>query len=143
MRIRQHIGNVDIQLNTDRLDRNGKEAQKLLNLQVVADTEPFIAFQTGQAREQVAFPQGLYGGEIEYYAPHMHYIYIGEIYGPNIPIKDAEGNITGWYSPPKKHPTGRKMQYHTPGTTDHPFEKAKELHKDDWLRLVRRTYSRN
>ena len=48
MRIRQHIGNVDIQLNTDRLDRNGKEAQKLLNLQVVADTEPFIAFQTGQ-----------------------------------------------------------------------------------------------
>ena len=40
MRIRQHIGNVDIQLNTDRIDRNIREAQKLLNMQVVADCDP-------------------------------------------------------------------------------------------------------
>ena len=45
MRIRQHIGNVDIQLNTDRIDRNIREAQKLLNMQVVADCDPLIPFQ--------------------------------------------------------------------------------------------------
>lgn len=143
MRIRQHMGNVDIQLNTDRIDRNIREAQKLLNMQVVADCDPLIPFQQGALRNSVNYPQGIYGGEIEYNTPYAHYQYEGIVYGPNIPIRDAEGNITGWYSPPSKHPTGRKMQYHTPGTTDHPFEKAKELHKDDWLRLVRRTYGRN
>lgn len=139
MRIRQHIGNVDIDIDTKRIDRNLKEAQKLLNMQVVADCDPLIPFQQGALRNSVNYPQGIYGGEIEYNTPYAHYQYEGEVYGPNIPIKDAEGNITGWWSPPKKSPTGRKLQYHTPGTTDHFFEKAKEQHGADWLRLVRET----
>ncbi len=139
MRIRQHIGNVDIQLNTDRIDRNLKEAQKLLNMQVVADCDPLIPFQQGALRNSVNYPQGIYGGEIEYNTPYAHYQYEGVVYGPNIPIRDAEGNITGWYSPPKKNPTGRQLQYHTAGTGDHWFEKAKAQHGDDWVRLVKRT----
>lgn len=139
MRIRQHIGNVDINIDTKRIDRNLKEAQKLLNMQVVADCDPLIPFQQGALRNSVNYPQGIYGGEIEYNTPYAHYQYEGEVYGPNIPIRDAEGNITGWYSPPKKSPTGRKLQYHTPGTTDHFFEKAKEQHGADWLRLVKET----
>lgn len=35
MRIRQHIGNVDIHIDTKRIDRNLKEAQKLLNMHYV------------------------------------------------------------------------------------------------------------
>lgn len=139
MRIRQHIGNVDIQLNTDMIDRNLKEAQKLLNEQVVADCDPLIPFQQGALRNSVNYPQGIYGGEIEYNTPYAHYQYEGIVYGPNIPIRDVQGNITGWYSPPKKNPTGRPLQYHTEGTGDHWFEKAKEQHKDDWVRLVKRT----
>lgn len=139
MRIRQHIGNVDIQLNTDRLDRNMKEAQKLLNMQVVADCDPLIPFQQGALRNSVNFPQGVYGGEIEYNTPYAHYQYEGIVYGPNIPIKDAEGNITGWYSPPKKNQTGRPLTYHTEGTGDHWFEKAKQQHKQEWIDLVKRT----
>lgn len=137
MRIKTHVGNVDIQLNTDRIDSNLKEAQKLLNEQVVADCDPLIPFQQGALRESVNYPQGIYGGEIEYNTPYAHYQYVGKAYGPNIPIKDAEGNITGWYSPPKKNPTGKPLTYHTPGTTDHFFEKAKEQHGKGWLRLVR------
>lgn len=139
MRIRQHIGNVDINIDTKRIDRNIKEAQKLLNMQVVADCDPLIPFQQGALRNSVNYPQGIYGGEIEYNTPYAHYQYEGEVYGPNIPIKDADGNITGWWSPPKKNPTGRKLQYHTPDTTDHFFEKAKEQHGADWLRLVKET----
>ena len=116
-----------------------KEAQKLLNMQVVADCDPLIPFQQGALRNSVNYPQGIYGGEIEYNTPYAHYMYEGEVYGPNIPIRDAGGNITGWFSPPKKHPTGRPLQYHTEGTGDHWFEKAKEQHGDDWVRLVKRT----
>lgn len=139
MKIRQHIGNVDIQLNTDRIDRNMKEAQKLLNMQVVADCDPLIPFQQGALRNSVNYPDGLYGGTIEYNTSYAHMLYVGEVYGPNIPIRDSDGNITGWYSPPKKHPTGRPIQYHTPGTGKEWFEVAKQRHADDWLRLVRET----
>lgn len=142
MRIRQHIGNVDINIDTKRIDRNLKEAQKLLNMQVVADCDPLIPFQQGALRNSVNYPQGIYGGEIEYNTPYAHYQYMGEVYGPNIPIRDAEGNITGYWSPPKKHPTGRQLQYHTAGTGDHWFSKAKEMHKDEWVRLVKQTAGR-
>ena len=143
MRIRQHIGNVDINIDTKRIDRNMKEAQKLLNMQVVADCDPLIPFQQGALRNNVNYPQGIYGGEIEYNTPYAHYQYMGEVYGPNIPIRDAEGNITGFWSPPKKNPTGRQLQYHTAETGDHWFEKAKEMHKDDWVRLVKQTAGRD
>ena len=139
MRIRQHIGNVDIDISDARLRRNMKEAQKLLNMQVVADCDPLIPFRQGSLRNSVNYPQGIYGGEIEYNTPYAHYQYMGDVYGPNIPIRDTEGNITGWWSPPKKHPTGRKLQYHTAGTGDHWFSKAKEMHKDEWVRLVKQT----
>lgn len=141
MRIRRHIGNVDIDISDARLRQNLKEAQKLLNLAVVGDCDPLIPFQQGALRNSVNYPGGIYGTEIEYNTSYAHYVYVGEIYSPNIPIKDAEGNITGWFSPPgkKKQPTGRKMAYHTPGTTDHFFEEAKRLHKNEWIKLVKET----
>lgn len=139
MRINSHIGNVDIKIDTSRIDKNLKECQKLLNMQIVADCDPLIPFQQGALRNSVNYPQGIYGGEIEYNTPYAHYQYEGIVYGPNIPIKDAEGNIIGWYSPPKKNPTGRQLTYHAAGTGDHWFEKAKQQHGDDWIRLVKRT----
>lgn len=139
MRINSHVGSVDIKIDTKRIDNNIRTAQRLLNMQVVADCDPLIPFQQGALRNSVNYPQGIYGGEIEYNTPYAHYQYMGEVYGPNIPIRDAEGNITGWFSPPKKNPAGRPIQYHTAGTGDHWFEKAKEQHKDDWVRLVKQT----
>ncbi len=143
MRIRQHVGNVDIDISDARIRGNLREAQKLLNMQVVADCDPLIPFQQGALRNSVNYPQSIYGGEIEYNTPYAHYQYMGEVYGPNIPIRDSAGNVTGWYSPPQKHPTSRPLHYHTEGTGDHWFEKAKEQHKDDWVRLVKETAGRN
>lgn len=141
MRLNTHIGNVDIHIDTRRIDRNFKEAQKLLNMQVVADCDPLIPFQQGALRNSVNYPQGIYGGEIEYNTPYAHYQYQSVVYSPNIPIKDSEGNITGWFSPPgqKKQPTGRTLQYHTPGTTGKWFEVAKERNLQSWVRLVKET----
>ena len=64
MRIRQHIGNVDIQLNTDRIDKNLKNAQIALNEQIAADCDPYIPFQHGALAGSVHYPQGIAGGEI-------------------------------------------------------------------------------
>ena len=139
MKINTHVGNVDIKIDTSRIDMNVKEAQKLLNMQIVADCDPFIPFQQGALRNSVNYPEGIYGGEIQWNTPYAHYQYMGEVYGPNIPIYDGDGNLTGYFSPPKKNPTGRPLHYHTESTTDHWFEKAKAQHKNDWVNLVKKT----
>jgi hypothetical protein len=140
MEINRVVGDVHIQLDTSRIDGNIKEAQAKLNGQIVADCEPLVPFRQGALRNSVFYPQGIHGGEIEYNTVYAHMIYAGIVYSPNIPIKDATGNITGWFSPPgkKKTPTDRKLQYHTPGTTDHFFDKAKETHLQEWIDLVKK-----
>lgn len=141
MKISTHVGNVDIKIDTSRIDKNAKEAQKLLNMQIVADCDPLIPFQQGALRNSVNYPEGIYGGEIEWNTPYAHYQYMGEVYGPNIPIYDGDGHLTGFWSPPNKKPTGKKLQYHPEGTErgDHWFEKAKAQHKAEWVNLVRKT----
>ena len=74
MRIRQHVGNVDIKFDTNRIDRNMKECQKVLNLAVRTDCEPLVPHLNGQLRRSAIFPEGVYGGELEYNTPHAHYL---------------------------------------------------------------------
>lgn len=51
-------------------------------------------------------------GIVEYKSPYAHYQYHGVAYGPNYPIMDGS-EITGWYSPPHKTPTGKKLKHST------------------------------
>lgn len=140
MRIHNHVGSVDIKFDTKRIDKRLLECQKVLNLAVRTDCEPLVPVLNGDLRRKAWFPDGVYGGILEYNSMYAHYQYMGEIYGPNIPRKDDNGNIVGWYSPKgkAKHPTGKKMaNYSQSGTGPEWFEKAKEQNKDKWLRLVR------
>lgn len=123
----------------DNFILHAREAQKKLNMQVVADCEPLVPFRQGALRGSVRYPLGIYGNVIEYDVPYARYLYGGEVYGPNIPKKDADGNIVGWWSPPNKKPTGRALTYHTEGTQDHWFEEAKARHLNEWTELVRNT----
>ena len=62
-----------------------------------------------------------------------HYLYMGEIYGPNIPIYDG-GELMGFWSPPHKTPTGRKLKYSTfrhPLATDHWDQAMMTARKDE------------
>jgi hypothetical protein len=140
MEINRVVGSVHIKLDTSRIDGNIKQAHTKLNEQIVADCEPLVPFRQGALKNSVNYPDGISGDYIEYNTPYANYVYIGEVYGPNIPIKDAAGNLIGWRSPKDKpkHPTGRKMVYHTLGTTDHFFDKAKETHLQDWIDLVKK-----
>jgi hypothetical protein len=138
-KINTTVGNVSIKIDTIRLDRNLKEAQRLLTNQVWADCDPLIPFQQGGLKNSATM--GINADYIQWSAPYAHAVYEGFVFTPNIPIKDSAGNITGWFSPPgkRKQKTDRKMQFHTPGTTDHFFEKAKRIHGSEWVRLVKET----
>lgn len=144
MKIRTRSKSTDIQFSSGRIDRNIREAQKLLNLQVAADCDPLIPFQQGALRNSVTYPDGIYGGTIQWGGeevgvPYAHLQYVGEVYGPNYPRKDSDGNVVGWYSPPNKHPTGRPLTYHTPGTGKEWFEVAKQRKGKQWIDLVKKT----
>ena len=125
------VGSVNIKLDTGRMDRNLRNAQKLLNLQVVADCDEYIPMSQGALRGSVRYPDGLYGGCIEYNTPYAHYQYMGELY------LTADGR--SWaHKYEKKYPTGTPLNYNAAGTSDHWFEKAKAAHGNEWVDLVRR-----
>lgn len=130
------VGGVSIRIETDRLDRNIREAQKKLNMQVVADCDEYIPMQQGALRGSVGFPQGIYGDEISWNTPYAHYQYEGELY--------LAENGSSWANKyEKKYPTGQPLNYHTPGAEPHWFEKAKETHKEEWVNLVKREIGKN
>ena len=54
------------------------------------------------------------GTNIIYKQPYAHYMYKGDVMGPNIPIKEGD-IIVGWFSPKgkPKHYTGKKIKYNT------------------------------
>ena len=73
--------------------------------------EPYVPMQSGL----LATTHQVTPDFVRYYLPYAHYQYTGDVYGPNIPIKDKDGNIVGFFSPPgqKKHPTGAQLKYST------------------------------
>lgn len=57
---------------------------------------------------------------ITWRTPYAHYVWAGNVYGPNIPIhpKGDKDTVIGFYSPKgkTKTPTGNAMTYSTPGS---------------------------
>lgn len=131
MRYRKKVGSIDIKLDTKRIDDNTLNAQKLLNMQVVADCDEYIPFTQGALRGSVTYPEGIYGGEIAYNTPYAHYQYAGELY-----LTSDGRSFADKYE--KKEPAGRPLQYHAAGTGDHWFERAKQAHGSQWVELVKR-----
>lgn len=133
MKINTHVGNVDIKIDTSRIEGNLKEAQKLLNMQIVADCTPLIPFQQGGLRNSVNYPQGIYGGEIEWNTPYAHFQYVGYV------RTDENGRVFVGKHEEKPILTNRPLHYSQLETTDHWFDKAKEQHGKEWVDLVKRT----
>ena len=136
MRINRTVGIVHIKLNTDKVDNNTREAQKQLNMQIAADCDPYIPFQQGALRNSMRYPEGVYGGAIEWDTPYAHYQYIGLL------RTDEIGRVFVGKGESKPVLTDIPLLHHTPGTTDHWFDKAKEDHYDEWVDLVKRTAGR-
>lgn len=139
MRIVSTVGCMHIKVDTKRIDSAIERAQNKLDERVLGDCTPYVPALGGHLREvgHISEP-----GTIEWDTVYAHYQYTGEVYGPNIPIMDDFGNITGWWSPPHKYPTGRPLHYREPGTGDHWFDRAKQEHGQQWIDLVKREVGR-
>lgn len=131
MRYDKTVGCVDIHIDTSRIDNNIRNAQKALNMQVVADCDEYIPMQQGALRGSVNYPDGIYGGEIAWNTPYAHYQYMGELYL-------TEDGRSFAFRGERKYPTGLPLQQHHPGTADHWFERAKQAHCEQWIDLVKR-----
>lgn len=126
------VGSVDIHITTKRMEKNLRNAQKLLNTQIVADCDLYIPFQQGDLRGSVRYPDGIYGGVIEYNTPYAHYQYVGML------RTDEDGRVIVGKDEIKPILTKTPLVQHEPGSTDHWFDAAKQAHGSQWLDLVRR-----
>lgn len=72
---------------------------------------PYVPFESGTLRDSVTIKPK----EITHNAPYAHYMYIGDVYGPNYPITQ-NGVQVGFFSIPNrpKHKTGGKLKYKNP-----------------------------
>ena len=131
MKYAKTVGCVDIHIDTSRIDNNIRNAQKALNMQVVADCDEYIPMQQGALRGSVNYPDGIYGGEIAWNTPYAHYQYMGELYL-------TEDGRSFAFRGERKYPTGLPLQQHHPGTADHWFDRAKQVHCEQWIDLVKR-----
>ena len=121
-------------LTTEKLNRT----QKLIDSECIRLIKPYTPFRNGFLERSATLGTVIGSGKIQQISPYARYLYYGEVYGPNFPIKE-NGIVIGWYSIPKmkKHPTGRNLKY---DTSKHPqagkmwFERMKADRKDEILR---------
>ena len=99
---------------------------------------PYMPFRSGALIKLTETATVAGSGRIVCPGPYAHYLYMGEIYGPNIPIREG-GQTVGFFSPPSKQKTGRPLTYDTtknPLAGAHWFERMKADHKDDILKVA-------
>lgn len=134
MKFKRTIGDVGFSLDTGRIERNMKEAQKQLNIMVTADSNQFVPMEQGALRNSVRYPQGIHGGEIAWNTPYAHYQYEGELY------LDENGNSFA-AKHERKYPSGKRLEQSTEMNalaSDHWFERAKEGNLKKWEHQVKR-----
>lgn len=114
----------------------GKEGILFLAHQAKAFMDPYVPARNQVLAQNVRVTAEEDCGHITYNSPYAHYQYEGEVYGPNIPIFEEDGEtVSGWRSPPHKTPTGRKLEYRKvphPLATSH-WDKAMVVARGDEL----------
>lgn len=114
----------------------GGHVQKVVDTAVIRECFPYVPFDEGILAGSAYAATEIGSGEVIYDTPYARYQYYGEVYGPNFPITE-NGTVVGFYSPPEKFSTGRKLEYSTekrPMAGSHWFDRAMADHKDDVLK---------
>lgn len=116
---------------------NFHAAQCFIDSECIRCMRRYTPKRTGTLINSAKLGTKIGSGHIVYNSPYARYQYYGVVYGPNIPRRDEAGNIIGWFSPPKKHPTNRELHYSTDKNADAQklwFEKMKSEKGDSILR---------
>lgn len=121
------ISTIEVKLG---IEPNGR-VQRYLQNQCYRYMDKYVPRQDGNLRKNVDLSNPEY---IIYESPYAHYMYEGKVMAPSYPIK-KNGVVVGFYSPKgkRKHYTGKKIKYKTPGTGDHWDEK---MRNNDMTKLV-------
>ena len=107
--------NTSALLHKFNLEKGGL-VQKVIDKTVIDYCLQYAPWETGSLAKSAYGATQIGSGRVIYPGPYAHYMYYGEVYGPNIPVfEDNSGNPTRFFSPPgqKKHPTGRALKYST------------------------------
>ena len=103
----------DLSLERFGLEPGGR-AQQVMDNAVIRFCMPYVPADTGTLMRSVYTATKVGSGQIIYPGPYAHYMFYGEVYGPNIPVyEDDSGVPTRYYSRrgSKKSPTGRDLTY--------------------------------
>ncbi len=139
--------------DTDHLLRKfhmeaGGQMQEVIDEKVIEYSIPYCPFDTGTLAYSPYIASMIGSGRVVYPGPYAHYLYHGEIYGPNIPVFDDDsGEPTRFFSPKnrKKYPTGRPLRFSpdkNPNAQAHWAEVAKANHMNAILEEARKAAKR-
>ncbi|MDO4863464.1 MAG: minor capsid protein [Ruminococcus sp.] len=106
------------------------DAQKFIDASCIKLMTPFTPMRNGILYKSATLGTKIGSGHIVYNSPYARYQYYGVVYGPNLPIFE-NGVLVGFFSPKKKHPTNRELQYNK---TRHP--KAQRL----WFEVMKKKH---
>lgn len=118
----------------------GGLVQQAVDKSVIDYCIPYCPMDSGVLAKSAYSATQIGSGEVIYPGPYAHYMYYGEVYGPNIPVyEDNSGEPTRFFSPPgkKKSPTGRALEYNTdlnPMAGSFWFERMKADHLGDIIK---------
>ncbi|MBQ8633183.1 MAG: hypothetical protein IJ420_06215 [Lachnospiraceae bacterium] len=127
-------------LKKERGLNDGGRVQAYIDNACIRLMNPYTPMESGDLCQSVKRGSDIGSGTLVYASPYARYQYYGEVYGPNYPITE-NGVVVGFYSPPKKQPTGREIEY---STAKHPsagklwFERMKADHKEKILAGAKR-----
>lgn len=94
----------------------GGRVQQVIDKTVIDYCLPYVPWDAGALAKSAYGATQIGSGKVIYPGPYAHYMYYGEVYGPNVPVYENDtGEPTRFFSLPgqKKHPTGRSLQYKT------------------------------
>jgi len=127
-----HNGSLRIKISGVRIQKNIASAQAYLDNAVLTDTNCYVPFRSGELRRSGIRNTVIGSGEVKWVTPYAHYQHKG---------KDMIGVYTKRHwamrGEPKEY-NGRALTYHTAGTGDHYFEKAKQVHGKEWVKKVKK-----
>lgn len=134
-------------MNNHGLDNMG-QVQRYIDSEVIRLMSPYTPFKSGTLERSAIVNTVIGSGKIKQSTPYARYLYYGEVFGPNLPIRngkisfnEADGPVERWVSPKKKTPTGRALKY---DKNTHPlagkmwFERMIADHKDEILEGARK-----
>lgn len=123
-------GNMRVEINLDRFERQFAEAQEWLGYTVLEDCKPFMPIRTGSMQQRSHVNNR--GREVVFPGPYARFQY-----GGLVMVDPDTGSPWARYGA-KKVLTERRLTYSSPTATDHWFDAAQAAHGSYWISEAKR-----